>query len=48
LLINRINRGKFTGKFIEDVRKGKYAVAEGVVCKGGNSAEDLWMVKIKI
>jgi hypothetical protein len=41
-----IYRGKLTGKFIEEVRAGKYAVAEGVVCKGKN-ANGVWMVKIK-
>jgi len=39
--------GKLTGKFAEDVRTGKYNVAEGVVCKGGSDGSDLWMVKIK-
>ncbi|OWK47487.1 RNA ligase family protein [Fimbriiglobus ruber] len=42
-----VYEGKFTGKFAEDVRKGKYPVAEGVVCKGGNGGDDVWMVKIK-
>jgi hypothetical protein len=42
-----IYRGKLTGKFIDDVREGKYDVAEGVICKGSNSANELWMVKIK-
>lgn len=42
-----VYRGKLTGKFIDDVREGKYNVAEGVICKGGKSSEDLWMVKIK-
>lgn len=42
-----VYRGKFTGKFSDDVRNGKYGVAEGVVCKGGNGVDDLWMVKIK-
>jgi hypothetical protein len=28
------------------VRRGKYGVKEGVVCKGG-SGPDLWMVKTK-
>jgi hypothetical protein len=41
-----VYRGKLTGKFIEEVRAGKYAVAEGVVCKGQN-ADGVWMVKIK-
>ncbi|MBW4622429.1 MAG: hypothetical protein KME17_24115 [Cyanosarcina radialis HA8281-LM2] len=38
--------GKLTGKFIDDVRAGKYDVAEGVVCKGSN-ASGVWMAKIK-
>jgi RNA ligase len=42
-----VYRGKLTGKFIDDVREVKYDVAEGVVCKGGSSSKDLWMVKIK-
>jgi RNA ligase len=41
-----VYQGKFTGKFAEDVRTGKYGVAEGVVCKGGTGT-DLWMAKIK-
>ncbi len=41
-----IYRGKLTGKFIDDVREGKYGVTEGVVCKGGGD-DRLWMVKIK-
>lgn len=42
-----VYRGKFTGQFAEDVRNGKYGVAEGVVCKGGTGGSDLWMAKIK-
>lgn len=42
-----VYQGKLTGQFVEDVRNGKYNVAEGVVCKGGRGGEDLWMVKIK-
>jgi len=42
-----VYRGKFTGQFAEDVRRGKYGVAEGVVCKGGAGGTDLWMAKIK-
>jgi hypothetical protein len=38
--------GKFTGKLTEDVRNGKYDVAEGVVCKGGRTP-DVWMAKVK-
>lgn len=40
-------RGKLTGTFAEDVRRGRYGVDEGVVCKGGEGGKDLWMVKIK-
>jgi hypothetical protein len=42
-----VYEGKLTGKFAEDVRTGKYGVAEGVVCKGGSGGTDLWMAKIK-
>ncbi|MEG4426737.1 MULTISPECIES: hypothetical protein [unclassified Microcoleus] len=42
-----IYRGKLTGKFMDDLRQGKYGVDEGVVCKGGRNANNLWMVKIK-
>ncbi len=42
-----VYEGKLTGKFADDVRAGKYGVAEGVVCKGGAGGPDLWMVKIK-
>lgn len=42
-----VYEGKLTGKFAEDVRNGKYGVAEGVVCKGGAGGKDLWMAKIK-
>ena len=41
-----VYRGKLTGRFMNDVREGKYGVAEGVVCKGGEG-DGLWMVKIK-
>jgi hypothetical protein len=41
-----VYRGKLTGKFCDDVRRGKYNVTEGVVCKGKN-ANGVWMVKIK-
>jgi len=48
LLIARVvYKGKFTGKFADDVRQGKYGVSEGVVCKGGTGGSDLWMAKIK-
>lgn len=42
-----VYEGKLTGKFAEDVRVGKYDVAEGVVCKGGTGGPDVWMVKVK-
>ncbi len=42
-----VYEGRLTGKFADDVRTGKYGVAEGVVCKGGKGGPDLWMVKIK-
>jgi RNA ligase len=42
-----VYRGKLTGQFAEDVRIGKYGVAEGVVCKRGSGGPDLWMAKIK-
>ena len=41
-----IYTGRLTGKFINDVREGKYNVAEGVVCKGIEDNSH-WMVKIK-
>jgi hypothetical protein len=41
-----VYRGRLTGQFAEDVRTGKYKVAEGVVCKGDEGA-DRWVVKIK-
>jgi hypothetical protein len=42
-----VYEGKFTGKFAEDVRRGRYDVREGVVCKGGQGGNDVWMAKIK-
>lgn len=41
-----VYEGPLTGQFTEDVRAGRYGVAEGVVCKGSRSGE-VWMVKIK-
>jgi hypothetical protein len=41
-----VYRGKLTGAFLEAVREGKYGVAEGVVCKGGDG-DSVWMVKVK-
>jgi hypothetical protein len=42
-----VYEGKLTGKFAEDVRTGKFGVAEGVVCKGGTDGAHVWRVKIK-
>jgi RNA ligase len=42
-----IYRGKLTGKFIDDLRAGKYGVAEGVVCKGVDKNNSVRMLKIK-
>ena len=42
-----VYEGKISGRFVEDVRDGKYDVQEGVVCKGGVGGSDVWMVKIK-
>jgi RNA ligase len=41
-----IYTGKYTGQFTEDVRKGKYGVNEGVVCKGMVNG-DIFMTKVK-
>lgn len=41
-----VYQGRLTGKFIHDVREGKYDVSEGIVCKGLEEGR-LWMVKIK-
>lgn len=42
-----VYRGKLTGKFVEDVRQGRFDVAEGVIAKGGTGGHDVWMCKIK-
>jgi hypothetical protein len=42
-----VYQGRLTGRFADDVRSGRYGVAEGVVCKGGAGGPDLWMAKIK-
>ncbi len=42
-----VYRGKLSGSFAQDVREGKYDVAEGVVCKGRTREDGVWMVKIK-
>ena len=42
-----IYEGKLTGQFADEIRHGKYSVEEGVVCKGGQGGEDVWMAKIK-
>lgn len=39
-----VYRGKLTGQFTDDVRKGKFGVAEGVVCKGLKGG---WRCKVK-
>ena len=39
--------GKMTGKFFDDVKQGRYNVAEGVVCKCGQGGRDLAMCKVK-
>lgn len=39
--------GNFNKQFVEDVQEGKYNVVEGIVAKGGNSAKDFWMRKVK-
>ena len=39
-----VYRGKLTGQFTDDVRKGKFGVAEGVVCKG---LKGDWRCKVK-
>lgn len=41
-----VYKGKYTGQFVEDVRRGKYTVTEGVVCKGVVDGT-VHMVKIK-
>jgi hypothetical protein len=41
-----IYRGKLTAKFVEDVRRGRLGVNEGVVCKGGDWGS-VWACKIK-
>jgi hypothetical protein len=41
-----VYRGRLTGQFVEDVRRGKYGVNEGVICKSGSGGK-LWMAKIK-
>jgi hypothetical protein len=42
-----VYQGRLTGRFTEDVRAGRYGVAEGVVCKGGVGGPDVWMAKVK-
>jgi RNA ligase len=41
-----VYRGKLTGQFTDDVRKGKFGVAEGVVCKGVSKGVP-WRCKVK-
>jgi hypothetical protein len=46
-----IYEGNLTDQFINDIREGKYALNEGVVCKGtittGAARGGVWMAKIK-
>lgn len=48
-----VYEGNFSKQFIQDVKEGKYPVAEGVVAKGvtarkrANSNQGLWMAKVK-
>jgi hypothetical protein len=42
-----VYEGRLTGRFAEDVRTGRYGVAEGVICKGANRDGEIWMAKIK-
>jgi hypothetical protein len=50
-----VYEGPFSRAFIEEVRAGKYPVAEGVVAKGvhnrrqrkGRADEEVWMAKVK-
>lgn len=42
-----VYQGKFSGKLTEDVRSGRFPVAEGVVIKGGTGGADVWMAKVK-
>jgi len=42
-----VYQGKLTGKFVEDVRNGRYDVMEGVIARGGSGGRDVWMCKIK-
>ncbi len=41
-----VYRGKLTGKFADEVREGRFGVAEGVVCKGESDGK-VWIAKIK-
>lgn len=42
-----VYEGRFSGTLSEDVRNGRYQVAEGVIVKAGRGGEDLVMAKIK-
>ncbi|MCE9568275.1 MAG: hypothetical protein K8U57_40260 [Planctomycetes bacterium] len=44
-----IYEGDFTAAFVRDVREGKFAVGEGVICKGveGPAPHGIWMRKVK-
>jgi RNA ligase len=41
-----VYRGKLTGQFTDEIRKGKFSVAEGVVCKGVSKGIP-WRCKVK-
>jgi hypothetical protein len=44
-----VYEGPLSAEFIEDVRRGKYPVWEGIVCKGlvGKAPHGIWMRKVK-
>jgi hypothetical protein len=42
-----VYRGKFSGQLTEDVRNGKFGVAEGGVVKGGSGRTEVWRAKVK-
>lgn len=45
-----IHRGKYTRDFVEDIRKNRFGLKEGVIVKGSvrtKTKEEPWMVKVK-
>lgn len=42
-----IYEGNLNKQFVLDVENGLYNINEGVVCKGGNKQNNMWMRKIK-